>query len=67
MVSISSGSSVGFFVGAVPSSDNDDELYDEADISDDDFSEFDIEDDEERPAKKVKRINSLKLTFIKHK
>ena len=47
------GPSLSFFVGATPQSDDDDELYDDADVTEDDFAEFDIDDDEEPVIKKV--------------
>ena len=54
MGSKSSGSSSGIFVGATTQNDNDDELYDDADVSEDDFAEFDIDEDDEQAAPKVR-------------
>ena len=47
----SAGSYSGFFVGATPQNEDEDELYDDADSSDDDFAEFDLEDDEQTSQK----------------
>ena len=47
----SAGSHSGFFVGATPQNEDEDELYDDADSSDDDFAEFDLEDDEQTSQK----------------
>jgi len=44
--------SFSLFVGATPQNDDDDELYDDADVTEDDFAEFDIDDDEEPVIKK---------------
>ena len=46
--------SFSLFVGATPQNDDDDELYDDADVTEDDFAEFDIDDDEEPVIKKVR-------------
>ena len=53
VVKASAGSHSGFFVGATPQNDNEDELYDDADVSEDDFAEFDIDEDDEAPNPKV--------------
>merc|ERR1712141_787572 len=47
VVKASAGSHSGFFVGATPQNDNEDELYDDADVSEDDFAEFDIDEEED--------------------
>ena len=58
--------SFSFFVGATPQSDDDDELYDDADVTEDDFAEFDIDDDEEPVIKKVRLyfINILDDLYV---
>ena len=53
VVKASAGSHSGFFVGATPQNDNEDELYDDADVSEDDFAEFDIDEDDEAQNPKV--------------
>ena len=45
--------SLSFFVGATPQNDDDDELYDDTDVTEDDFAEFDIDEDEEPVHKQV--------------
>ena len=47
------GPRISFFVGATPTNDDDDELYDDADVTEDDFAEFDIDEDEEPVPKQV--------------
>ena len=59
MVSRSAGSSSGIFVGATPQNNNDDELYDDADVTEDDFAEFDMDEDEEQVTQKVKRATKF--------
>ena len=60
VVKASAGSHSGFFVGATPQNDNEDELYDDADVSEDDFAEFDIDEDDEAPNSKV----NIKIWYI---
>ena len=60
MVSKSAGSSSGIFVGATPQN-NDDELYDDADVSEDDFAEFDMDEDEEQVTQKVKSATKFSI------
>ena len=60
VVKASAGSHSGFFVGATPQNDNEDELYDDADVSEDDFAEFDIDEDDEAPNPKV----NIKMWYI---
>ena len=60
VVKASAGSHSGFFVGATPQNDNEDELYDDADVSEDDFAEFDIDEDDEAPNAKV----HIKIWYI---
>ena len=43
-------------MGATSQNGDEDELYDDADVSEDDFAEFDIDDDEEHASQKVRRI-----------
>ena len=45
--------SLSFFVGATPQHDDDDELYDDTEVTEDDFAEFDIDEDEEPVHKQV--------------
>ena len=45
--------SLSFFVGATPQHDDDDELYDDTEVTEDDFAEFDIDEDEEPVPKQV--------------
>ena len=40
-------------MGATPQNDDDDELYDDTDVTEDDFAEFDIDEDEEPVPKQV--------------
>ena len=40
-------------MGATPQNDDDDELYDDTDVTEDDFAEFDIDEDEEQVPKQV--------------
>ena len=46
-------SSSGFFVGATTQNEDDDELYDDAEVTEDDFAEFDMDEDEEQVPKQV--------------
>ena len=40
-------------MGATPQHDDDDELYDDTEVTEDDFAEFDIDEDEEPVHKQV--------------
>ena len=40
-------------MGATPQNDDDDELYDDTEVTEDDFAEFDIDEDEEPVPKQV--------------
>ena len=47
------GSNSGFFVGATPQNEDEDELYDDTEVTEDDFAEFDMDEDEEQTSQKV--------------
>ena len=53
-------------MGATPQHDDDDELYDDTEVTEDDFAEFDIDEDEEPVPKQVEyeTIFTVILEFL---